>query len=121
MQRAALAQRAQKQAEDTRAYREQRALLGAELQAVLDVRTELAQKLDRASDQLEGERARSATASAVNEQLRAQLAAAREELEQARVRERDAQTQIALLRQALLPPASIAKRPAAREAREARD
>ena len=121
VQRAALAQRAQKQADDTRAFREQRALLGAELQAVLDVRTELAQKLDRASDQLEGERARSATASAVNEQLRAQLAAAREELEQARVRERDAQTQIALLRQALLPPASIAKRPAAREAREARD
>jgi serine/threonine protein kinase len=112
IQRAALAQRAQKQADDARAFREQRALMVAELEAVLDVRNELAQKLNRAGDQLEGERARSSAAAASNEQLREQLASARKELEQAREREREAQSQIALLRQALLPPASMAKRAA---------
>jgi chromosome segregation ATPase len=110
VQRAALAQRAQKQADDARAFREQRALLGEELQTVLDVRNELAQRLARAGDQLESERARNAVASAGNEQLRVQLAAARGELERAREREREVQTQVALLRQALLPPASQAKR-----------
>jgi serine/threonine protein kinase len=112
VQRAALAQRTQKQADDARAFREQRALMVAELEAVLDVRNELAQKLDRAGDQLESERARGSASAASNEQLREQLASARSELELARERERDAQTQIALLRQALLPPASLAKRAA---------
>jgi len=110
VQRAALTQRAQKQADDARAFREQRALMVADLEAVLEVRNELAQKLNRAGDQLESERTRSSAASASNEQLREQLAAARSELESAREREREAQTQIALLRQALLPPASLAKR-----------
>jgi hypothetical protein len=106
VQRSALAQRTQKQVDDARSAREQRALLSAELQAALAARDDLSSRFERASNQLELERARAAA----TEPLREQLKSTRAELEAARERERETQTQIAMLRQALLPPASTASR-----------
>ena len=106
VQRSALALRTQKQADDARSAREQRALLSTELQGAIDAREELSNRLERANNQLELERARAAA----SEPLREQLKSARADLNAARDRERETQSQIAMLRQALLPPANTASR-----------